>query len=71
MQNALGTEEPASTSLFRAIAQNKSYLARRTTHSHVEAKDVTVIIAHRHLEMVYKTHTLMKQKGTTSYFYRG
>lgn len=27
---ALGTEDPASTSLFRVIAQNKSYLAWRT-----------------------------------------
>lgn len=70
IQNALGTEEPASTSLLRAIAENRSYLAWRTTHSHVEAKDVTAIIAHRHLEIVHKTHTLMKQKGTTSYFYR-
>lgn len=70
MQTALGTGEPASVSLFGAIAQNKSYLASRTTHAHMEAKDVTAIIACRHLGMMYKTHTLMKQKGATSYFYR-
>lgn len=57
----------ASTSLFRAIAQNKELPDMK---DYMEAKDVTAVIAHRHLGMVCKTHTLMKQKGATSFSYR-